>query len=57
MGLLMLQDIINRLRENKENKTKEHVKSDDEIIINNYEFDPPTYNIIKEEVTSTGNDE
>ena len=57
MGLLMLQHIINRLRERKENKTEEHVMSDDKIIIIDYEFNPPAYNSMKEEVNSTGNDE
>ena len=57
MGLLMLQHIINKLKERKENKTEEHVMPDDRIIIVDYRVNPPSSNAITEEIKSQNNDE
>ena len=57
MGLLMLQHVINKLRERRESETEEHEMPDDKIIIIDYQVNPPTSNAIKEEVNSKNNDE
>ena len=59
MGLLMHRHLINRLKESRENYEEgEYEESDDETVINTDEVDPPAYSdIVKEEASSTHNDE
>ena len=57
LGLLMLQHINNKLKEDRENKTEEHTMDDDRIIIIDYRVTPHPPNTIKEKINSHNNDE
>ena len=57
LGLLMLQHIINKLKEDRKNKTEEHEMSDDRIIIIDYGVSSHPPNAITEKVDSQNDDE
>ena len=57
LGLLMLQNIITKLKQDRKNMTKEHQMSDDRIIIIDYRVSSHPPKTITDKVDSQNNDE